>query len=179
MAAGVDRVAAAVQGAVGAPTVVLVDGRSGAGKSTFADALAARCPDAAVVRLDDVYPGWDGLHAASEIARERIIAPLRRGDSGHWKLWDWTLDRPSGREATARPASVVIVEGAGVLTARSAPLADVTVWVDAPDAARKARALARDGDAFRPHWDRWADQEDIHLREDRPRELAQFVVSLP
>jgi uridine kinase len=178
-AAGIERVADAVNAASGVPVVVLIDGRSGAGKSTFADTLAGRFPDAAVVRLDDVYPGWDGLRAATDIVHERVLTPLRRGEPARWPLWDWSRDRPSGRHATVEPAPVVIVEGAGVLTAASAVLADVTVWLEAPDAARKARALARDGDAYRPHWERWAAQEDAHLRENRPAELARIVVVLP
>jgi uridine kinase len=50
------------------PALVLVDGPSGSGKSTLADALvrdgdpaALLPPGAQLLRLDDVYPGWDGL----------------------------------------------------------------------------------------------------------------------
>ncbi|MFI8631874.1 hypothetical protein ACIGEP_04660 [Microbacterium sp. NPDC077663] len=179
MAAGVDRTLDAVRAAVAVPTVVLVDGRSGAGKSTFADALAARVDDAVVVRLDAVYPGWDGLRAGADIVRERVLRPLRQGGTARWTLWDWTTDRPTGREATVPSASIVIVEGAGVLTPGSARLADVTVWLDAPEAARKARALGRDGDTYRPHWERWAAQEGAHLHEHRPTDIAQIVVTLP
>ncbi|MEW1833761.1 hypothetical protein [Microbacterium sp. NPDC079995] len=179
MAAGIDRVADAVRRVGRVPSIVLIDGRSGAGKSTFADALATRLVDAAIVRLDDVYPGWDGLHAGAETVRERILRPLREGGTARWPLWDWTADRPSGREAVVPDASIVIVEGAGVLTPESAGLAEVTVWLNAPDAARKARALGRDGDTYRPHWGRWAAQEDAHLHEHRPTEIAQIVVTLP
>src|SRR5690606_29833513 len=45
--------------------VVLIDGRSGSGKTTLATALAARLPGTQLVRLDDFYPGWDGLEAGS------------------------------------------------------------------------------------------------------------------
>lgn len=179
MAAGIDRVVGAVRGASVLPTLVLIDGRSGAGKSTFADAVATRFDDSVVVRLDDVYPGWDGLRAGAEVVRERILRPLRRGAPARWTRWDWSAGRPSGRETVVAPASVVLVEGAGVLTPESAPLADVTVWLDAPDATRKERALARDGETYLPHWERWAVQEDAHLREHRPIELAQLIVTLP
>lgn len=179
MAAGIDRVVDAVGTSDGVPTLVLIDGRSGAGKSTFADALATRLDDAVIVRLDDVYPGWDGLRAGADIVCEHILRPLRHGEAARWPLWDWATDRPSGGEAVVASSPIVLVEGAGVLTPESAELADVTVWLDAPDAARKERALDRDGDTYRPHWERWADQEDAHLREHRPTELAQIVVTLP
>jgi hypothetical protein len=51
--------------------------------------------------------------------------------------------------------------------------------VESPDAARKRRALDRDGDGFRPHWDRWAAQEERHLERDDPRTLATLRVTIP
>ena len=68
---------------------------------------------------------------------------------------------------------------AGLLTPQTARLGDVRVWVEAPDAARKARALGRDGETFRPHWERWARQEDVHIQRDGPRSLATHVVDVP
>ncbi|WP_036309124.1 aminobenzoate synthetase [Microbacterium oleivorans] len=179
MAAGVDQVADAARRVVRIPTIVLVDGRSGAGKSTFADLLSGRLGLAALVRLDDVYPGWDGLSAGAETVRERVLIPLREGAPGAWPTWNWTADRPSGRERRVDPAPIVIVEGAGVLTPASAALADVTVWMDAPRDARRSRALERDGETYRPHWERWERQEVAHVREHDPQGLAQFVLALP
>jgi hypothetical protein len=41
------------------------------------------------------------------------------------------------------------------------------------------RALARDGDTFRPHWSRWAQQEDRHLERDDPTARATHVFAIP
>ena len=38
--------------------ILLIDGRSGSGKSELATAIAA-ATGSQVVRLDDLYPGWD------------------------------------------------------------------------------------------------------------------------
>ena len=176
---GADRVADAASRAGGIPTLVLIDGRSGAGKSTFADLVALRLRGAIIVRLDDVYPGWDGLRAGAETVRTDVLAPLRRGEAGEWPLWDWAANAPSGLSGRCDPAPFVIVEGAGVVTEASARLADVTVWLDAPADARKERALARDGDTFRPHWERWAEQEEAHLRDHAPQTRARIVLALP
>jgi uridine kinase len=176
---GADRVADAAARAGGIRAIILIDGRSGAGKSTFADLVALRLPGSAIIRLDDVYPGWDGLRAGAETVRTDVLEPLRRGEAGEWPLWDWVSDAPSGRRGRCDPAPFVIVEGAGVLTEASAWLADVTVWLDAPSDARKERALARDGDTFRPHWERWAEQEETHLREHAPATRAGIIVALP
>ena len=44
--------------------VVLIDGRSGSGKTSLA-ADVAESLGAAVLHLEDLYPGWDGLGAGS------------------------------------------------------------------------------------------------------------------
>ena len=114
----------------------------------------------------------------SSRAREWILRPHGRGLIGTWQRWDW--DRETEAESYAvDPGLGLIVEGCGVLTPRSARLADVTVWVDGPADTRRRRALDRDGDGFRPHWDRWARQEDEHIRRDDPAGLASIVIGVP
>lgn len=61
------------------------------------------------------------------------------------------------------PGQRLVVEGVGALSAANRALADLGIWVDAPAEVRKQRALARDGDTYRPHWDRWAAQEEVFL----------------
>lgn len=168
--------------AVGAGNpVVLIDGRSGAGKSTLARRLVSRWPlegRVQLVALDSIYPGWDGLDDGVRTARELILRPHARGIIGVWQRWDWEDDVPAEAHAVD-PSLPLIVEGAGLLTPQTARLGDVRVWVEAPDAARKARALGRDGETFRPHWERWARQEDVHIQRDGPRSLATHVVDVP
>ena len=147
---------------------ILIDGRSGSGKTELALALAARWPLAQLVRLDDIYPGWDGLDAASS-AIPAILTEHR------WRSWDWAADR-SGEWHELDPARPIIVEGVGALSAASRPLAGLAVWVDLDDDTRKRRALARDGETFAPHWDRWAAQELAFIERERPVELADVVI---
>jgi hypothetical protein len=161
--------------------VVLIDGRSGAGKSSLAARLAENWPfegRVQVIALDSIYPGWDGLDDGVERAREWILRPHARGMLGTWRRWDWTV----GDEAESHgvdPALGLVVEGSGVLTPTTAPLADLRIWVEADDSTRRSRALARDGDAYRPHWERWAEQERRHIERDDPRILATRIVSIP
>lgn len=158
------------------PVIVLIDGRSGAGKTTLAQEVVAAWAGASptLLSLDEIYPGWDGLDAASQ----RLVEMLRDARAGMpltWTAWDWAASNPGSPQI--RPvAGALVVEGAGALTQDTAALADVRVWMDAPEANRRARAFARDGDSYRPHWERWAAQEDAHLRVHRPRELADIVL---
>lgn len=174
-------VADAVRQVAAANPVVLVDGRSGAGKTTLARALVTRWPQRGRVQsvaLDAVYPGWNGLADGVEYARETILVPHARGQIGVWQRWDWEAGERAEAHAVD-PSLPLIVEGAGMLTPRTSRLGDVRVWVDAPEAARKRRALQRDGDTYRPHWERWAAQEERHLAAHRPDALATHVVTMP
>lgn len=161
--------------ALGDPhAVALVDGRSGSGKTTFAAALADAA-GARLLRLDDLYPGWDGLQAASDAVLRDVLVPRRSGAAGRWTGWDWGAGRPAGGGAVPAVGPLV-VEGCGSLTRASARLATLRIWVELDEGRRRGRALDRDGDLFRPHWDRWARQEAGVIAREDPRRLADLVV---
>lgn len=165
---------------VPAPRVV-IDGRSGSGKTTLAARLRGAWPLAGeprVVALDDFYPGWGGLAAATAITADDILAPLASGRAGAFRRWDWVESVPDEHVEIA-PDAALIIEGAGALSPRAAELADLTVWVDAPEHARRTRALERDGEAYAPHWEEWAAQERAHIALHRPAALASLVIELP
>jgi energy-coupling factor transporter ATP-binding protein EcfA2 len=166
------------------PRVVAVDGRSGAGKSTLArslaDALRRLGTDAVVVRLDDLYPGWDGLDPVVPLVVEHVLAPLAGPLPVVVPTWDWDAGRAGPDRAVPalgppRPP-VVLLEGAGSGARAAAPWLAGVIWVDAEPAVRRARALARDGDTYAPHWDRWSAQEDAYAARERPRERAGLVL---
>ncbi|AZS36984.1 Cytidylate kinase [Microbacterium lemovicicum] len=180
-AVAVARILDAVVAVEASNPVVLIDGRSGAGKSTIAQDLVARWPirgRVQLVGLDSIYPGWDGLADGVETARRQILVPHARGLIGVWQRWDWTAEEPAEAHAVD-PSLPLIVEGSGVLTPVTARLSDVRVWLDSPTASRRRRALDRDGDTYRPHWERWAEQEERHLARDEPAQHATLVLSIP
>lgn len=161
--------------------VILIDGRSGAGKSSLAHRLVARWPMAGrvqLVALDSLYPGWDGLDAGVEAARDLILRPHARGLIGVWQRWDWEAAAHAEAHAVD-PSLPLILEGAGLLTSVNSRLADVRVWLESPPQSRRRRALDRDGETYEPHWERWARQEDVHLERDAPYQLASHVFDVP
>ncbi|UWF78504.1 hypothetical protein [Microbacterium neungamense] len=181
IAAGVARLREAVREVAASNPVVLIDGRSGACKTTIARVLVREWPlqtAPQLVALDSIYPGWDGLAEGVETARERILRPHARGLLGTWQRFDWEAGEYAESHAV-NPALGLIVEGCGALTTATARLADVRVWVDSPEPSRRHRALGRDGDAFRPHWDRWAAQERAHIARHDPVALADVVIPIP
>ncbi len=185
VAAALDAAAAAlapaIRGIAASNPVVLIDGRSGAGKTSLARVLVARWPlrgRVQLVALDSLYPGWDGLDPGVALAREQILVPHARGLVGVWQRWDWDADTTAEAHAVD-PSLPLIVEGSGLLTPATVRLGDVRVWLESPPASRKRRALTRDGDGYRPHWDQWAQQEDRHVARDEPARLATHVFAIP
>jgi hypothetical protein len=158
----------------GATRVVAVDGRAGAGKTVLAARLAPLL-GAAVVHMDDLYPGWDGLAAAVPALVDQVLDPVAAGRPAAHRRWDWNAGRYAGTVAVP-PADVLLVEGVGCGARPAHPYLSILVWVEAPLPARMARALARDGEAFRPHWRRWARQEDELLLAERTPDRADLWV---
>ena len=133
--------------------VVTIDGYSGSGKSTLAAALARLVNGWQVLHLDDWYPGWDGLEAGADIAR-RIAADLRGGRASSYEAWDW--ENGATGATIPVPLAPTIIEGCGAIEAE----ADLTICIADPgEEERRHRALARDGQTYAPHWQRWARQD--------------------
>ena len=171
----VEQVASRVRDIRTRPVIVAIDGRSGSGKTTFAAELSAQLPDATVVHLDDIYPGWDGLAATPALVAAQVLAPLRRHELAAFRRFDWERDE-FGPLVPVHPAAVVIVEGAGSSVGLARSYADLRLWLEADEPVRKRRALDRDGDAYRPHWGRWARQEDEVFGADNTRERADIIL---
>lgn len=150
------------------PAVIAIDGRSGAGKTSLAVELAARLREhrsVTLVHLEDLYPGWDGLVEGIERCAASVLGPLRAGRTARWRAWDWAA-ASDGEERLTEPADIVVLEGVGAGAEPLRALCDAVVWIDAEAEDRRHRALERDGEAYAPHWDRWAAQEEAWLAAD-------------
>ncbi len=139
------------------PYTVLIDGPSGAGKTTLA-ATMGRALGIRVVHLDEFYPGWGGLAEGARMVAEDVLHPARPG----YRRWDWERGAP-GAWVDLRAGEDLIIEGVGAVTGASIRAArergDVTtVRVEAPPGVRKGRALRRDP-GYAEYWDMWAGQE--------------------
>lgn len=159
----------------GSTRVVALDGPAGSGKTTLAARLAARLDDAPVMHMDDLYPGWDGLaHAATAVA-EQVLVPLAENRPARYRRWDWHAGRYA--EWVDVPAApVLVVEGCGSGSTPGAACLALLLWVEAPRDVRMARGIERDGDAFRPHWERWARQEQALFATEHTRRRADLRI---
>ncbi|MEP6843588.1 MAG: ATP-binding protein [Pseudolysinimonas sp.] len=151
--------------------VVLVDGRSGAGKTVLAESLAPRL-DAQLVSLDDIYPGWEGLEAGSEAVHETVLRARAPG----WTRWDWAAARRAEWHPVD-PDRAVVIEGCGALSGANRALATCGIWIELDAADRRRRSSERDDGRFDAYWDRWAAQEDAFIRREHPRDLADRILT--
>lgn len=150
--------------------VVLLDGRSGSGKSVLGGLLAPLL-DAQLLSLDELYPGWEGLEAGSAVVHETVLRAVNPG----WVRWDWAAEAWAGWHPLD-PQRALIVEGCGALSGANRALATFGIWLELDAAERHRRFSERDAGRFDAYWDRWAAQEDAFIAREGPRALADLVI---
>ena len=158
--------------------IILIDGRAGSGKSTFAEALQQqlfRDGESAprVIHMDNIFEGWDGLALGSDYMVRFILQPLARRETASWQDWSWVKNqRSSWREFSG--GTPLIVEGCGSLTERSKEHADISIWLEASEEVRRERWIQRERHLEK--FDFWAAQElDFYARE-KSQSLADLVI---
>ncbi|GAB2455273.1 uridine kinase family protein [Xylanimonas ulmi] len=159
------------------PLLVVVDGPAGSGKTTLAAQLTARLGDgtggpAPAVHLDDLYEGWEaGPDGGAARLAQWVLTPFAAGRPGRYRRYDWAAGAYAEEHEVPR-APFVVVEGCGAGARGVDAHARLLLWVEADDAERLRRGLARDGRAERAHWVAWMVEEATHYGRERTRERA-------
>ena len=125
--------------------------------------------------MDDLYPGWDGLAEAASLLQRWVLGPLSRGEPGRYRRYDWERDAYGGWVDLPQPDTLV-VEGCASGSRLAAPYLSLLLWVEASRETRLRRGLERDGEAYGPHWERWAAQEDVLFAAEGTRDRADLRV---
>ena len=134
------------------PFVVVVAGGTASGKSTIVSQLVAQT-GATHLGHDRYY--WDVPEPAGHdfdhpdaLDTDRLVsdlAKLRSGESAELPVYDFTSHSRTTEVEYVEPSAIIVVEGILVLAdERVAQLADLTVFVDAPEPIRLERRMARD-----------------------------------
>lgn len=160
--------------------LILVDGRSGAGKSTFGAHLALLL-DGALVHTDDIAWNHDVIDWAPLLV-DGVITPWRRGEAVDYQPPGWLSEGRAGAvEVLACP--LLVVEGVGAGRAELAACADLVVWVQSDRDTARSRGLARDVELGRSpeeaeaFWDEWMRAEEPFLAADQPWSRASLVIN--
>ena len=173
------------------PILVALDGRSAAGKSTLAAAVAPLV-DAVVIDGDDFYSGgsadqWNAMSAAEKVShcidwrRQRaVLEKLATGEAAFWHPYDWEADDGTLEQTPVlcEPASVVILDGAYSARPELADLFDLRVLLDAPAGLRRERLIEREGEDYREEWNaRWDEAEQWYFGMVMPPESFDLVIA--
>jgi uridine kinase len=159
--------------------IVLIDGRSNSGKSTFAKSLQENLFKEGeslprVIHMDDLYPGWEGLSLGADYLNRFILEPLTKKETASWQKWDWA-ENQRGAWMEFSGGTPLIIEGCGALSERASSVAFLGIWLEAEESVRRSRWLEREGDLER--FDMWAAQElDFYARE-KSASLADLVIA--
>lgn len=186
------------------PLRVAVDGITAAGKTTFADELAAAVEDRgrAAIRVsmdgfhnprahryrqgrDSAVGYYQDAYDFASLAR-LVLAPLGPGGDGRYRsaVHNLATDEPVDAEpTTAAPGSVLVVDGTFLQSAVLAGRWDEVVYVDTSFAVASDRAVLRDADALggaavteRVYEQRYHAACRLYLSEYRPADTATIIV---
>ncbi|MBA2286421.1 MAG: hypothetical protein H0W02_13140 [Ktedonobacteraceae bacterium] len=175
------------------PVLVALDGRSGTGKSTIAQAIASRVEGVIVVG-DDFYSGgnddaWSGLSAKQKVdkgidwqrMRAQVLEPLLAKKPASWHALDFKpeIGWVGWKDETVElePAPVILVDGVYSTRPELSDLVDLAILVEADDAVRRQRLVIREGQAFMDRWHRlWDSAEDYYFTSICPRASFDIVV---
>jgi uridine kinase len=184
---------------------VAVDGRTGAGKTSFGHELAAALREIGrpTVRasLDDFKNPWrearelgydrvsgEGYYRNAydfRSARELLLAPAAPGGSGRLVLCghDPLTGEDHRDQVIIAPAdAVLIVDSVFACRPEYNEFWDYRIWLEVSPEMALARGIARDSAregaaaAVRVHRDRYHPAESIYLAEVGPRSLADVII---
>lgn len=159
---------------------VALDGRSGSGKSTIAEALAELLGGTLVqgddffaggVRVQQIPPQQKALRAIDQIALGRVLGDLRAGRSACWRPFDWGRFDGSLRESMkyAEPARIVIVEGVYTCDPVLHELIDLRILIEVDEIRRREQLVEREG--VLTEWElQWMAAESWYFTERMPPE---------
>ena len=179
------------------PSVVAIDGGSGAGKSTISEAVAREL-GAALVCLDDfleirisdedrkLQSVPDRLQGVFdwERVRQDAILPLKAASVAKWRAFDFKkgVDEEGYYSlksdfTEASPAPLVILAGSYSASPALVDLIDYSILLDVPKSERHRRTFERDELAFISEWHKvWDEVEEYYFGNLRPPEWFDLCI---
>jgi uridine kinase len=181
------------------PLLVVVDGGDGAGKTWFADELAAMLDEhgRVVVRasMDDFHQPQAHRHELGRTGetvwarsfdyralRRELLDPWGRGAGSTYRCRFHDLDTDTYVDdppAVVPERGVLVVDGVFAQREELSGCWDVVVWLEAPDEERVRRVAARGGytaDVDDPEQQRYLDAQAIYRVAADPQASADIVV---
>ena len=175
------------------PVLIALDGRSGTGKSTLAQAIAGRIESVIVVG-DDFYSGgnddaWSGFSPKEKVdkgidwqrMRTQVLEPLLAEKSASWHPLDFLPEIGwigwKDEVVSLEPAPVILLDGVYSTRPELSDLVDLAILVEADDQIRRKRLVVREGQAFMTRWHKlWDSAEDYYFTQICPPSSFDMIV---
>lgn len=170
--------------------VVAIDGVDGAGKTTFADALANR------LDRPSVRASVDGFHNPSAIRYRQgrdspegfyrdsfdhgaliglLLEPFASGRPFCTRAFDYLKDEPVPRVmVTASNDALLLIDGIFLHRAELRSWWDLSIWLDVPSATASERLQRREG---RPAARRYLEGQKLYIAEAEPEAQANLILT--
>ncbi|GAA1586552.1 4-amino-4-deoxychorismate synthase [Kribbella sancticallisti] len=165
---------------LGRTRLISIDGPAGSGKSTLADRFAARAEarglHTLVLRMDDLYDGWDGAVRGFGLLRDHVLKRLADGREGRYRRYDWKTGAYAELHVVPVTLDLLIVDGVTSCDRDAEPWQSLQVWIETSNEVRMHRGIERDGEALRDQWLEWMRWERDHFAVEHTRERAQVIV---
>lgn len=156
--------------------VVAVDGHGGAGKSVLALDLSEML-GAETIHTDDFASPENPVDWWPRLVEE-ALEPIARGAlSISYVRSSWGPDHAPEPVRDQPVTPVMILEGVTAARREFRPYLAYAIWVDTPKDVCIARGVDRDGEAMRGQWESWWSEEEAYIREHRPVDFADAVIS--
>ena len=161
-------------------SLIAIDGRAGAGKTTLAAALSTELSQkhsVALIHMDDLYEGWNnalGIHLSQTL--ETIVKAHQLNKTIEIKIFNWesmTFDSTQRIE----PVEILILEGVGAGQKVVREAGAIVHWLDIDPEIGIARVLKRDGNQIAKQMKQWQIDQELHFMSDKTRENAQHFQS--
>jgi len=166
-----------VDAASGSPVkVVAVDGHGGAGKSTLALELSEML-GAEIIHTDDFASPGNPVHWWPRLIEEALEPITRGAPSISYVRSSWGSEHAPEPVRDQPVTPVMILEGVTAARREFRPYLAYAIWVDVAKDVCIARGVDRDGEAMREQWESWWREEEAYIREHRPVEFADTVIS--
>ncbi len=180
-----EKILEAVSGRKGKRTVIAIDGRCGAGKTTLADRLAGLA-DAEVIHMDDFFLPSELRsdqrlkEAGGNIHYERFLAEVAAGlkSGGEFKYRKFSCaEMDYTGEITAGIKPVIIVEGVYSLHPLYDDIYDIKVFCDIDREEQKRRITAREGTkGYLQFKDKWIPMEEMYFAAFHISQACDYII---
>ena len=161
-------------------SLIAIDGRAGAGKTTLAASFYEELSadkTVAVIHMDDLYDGWE--NALSECLTQTLESIVKSHQSKvafEIDIFNWqSMSFDSKR--VIHPVDILILEGVGAGQKVVRDAGATLYWLDIDAEVGIQRVLNRDGNQIASQMKQWQIAQEIHFLRDKTRENAEHIQS--